>query len=158
MTTPVQSHQEAIRSVAKLHRILEASKLLNSTLDLAELTTIILRIVRDEVGTDRGTVFVLDRAHQLLHSLVGQGLEGKQIVLPVGKGIAGAVAATGETIDIPNAYGDARFDPSFDTSLGYRTNDSSCMPIGHPPGTLISLLELITPNRPMPHQAEEFLR
>ena len=77
MTTPVQSHQEAIRSVAKLHRILEASKLLNSTLDLAELTTIILRIVRDEVGTDRGTVFVLDRVRQSLCSLVAQGLEGK---------------------------------------------------------------------------------
>src|SRR6266852_5797082 len=112
MTTPVQSHQDAIRSIARLHRILEASKLLNSTLDLAELTTIILRLVRDEVGTDRGTVFVLDRSHKLLHSLVAQGLEGQQIVLPIGQGIAGTVAATGETIDIRNPYGDARFDPS----------------------------------------------
>src|SRR5437588_11990258 len=123
MTTPVQTHQEAIRSVAKLHRILEASKLLNSTLDLAELTTIILRIVRDEVGTDRGTVFVLDRDHKLLHSLVAQGLEGKQIVLPIGKGIAGTVAGTGATTDIRDYHGDARFHPSFNTTPGYRTED-----------------------------------
>lgn len=157
MTTPVQTHQEAIRSVAKLHRILEASKLLNSTLDLAELTTIILRIVRDEVGTDRGTVFVLDRAHQLLHSLVGQGLEGKQIVLPVDKGIAGAVAATGETIDIPNAYGDARFDPSFDTSLGYRTHDIYCMPIVNRVGEIVGVLELMNRVRPLTEEDEEFL-
>src|SRR5882762_1485525 len=107
MTTPVQSYQEAIRSVAKLHRILEASKLLNSTLDLAELTTIILRIVRDEVGTDRGTVFVLDRQRRILRSLVAQDVEGKEIVLPLGRGIAGTVGATGETINIPDAYADS---------------------------------------------------
>src|SRR5215510_5831762 len=106
MARTVQTHQEAIRSIARLHRILEASKLLNSTLDLAELTTIILRIVRDEVGTDRGTVFVLDRSRRQLHSLVAQGLEGKELVIPVGKGIAGTVAATGETVDIPDAYAD----------------------------------------------------
>src|SRR5919109_4605628 len=98
MTTPVQTHQEAMRSIARLHRILEASKLLNSTLDLAELTAIILRIVRDEVGTDRGTVFVLERNRRVLRSLVAQGVEGKELVVPVGKGIAGTVAATGETI------------------------------------------------------------
>src|SRR5436190_2367919 len=98
MSKPAQTHQDAIRSIARLHRILEAAKLLNSTLDLAELTTIILRIVRDEVGTDRGTVFVLDRRRNLLRSLVAQGVEGREIMVPIGHGIAGTVAATGETI------------------------------------------------------------
>jgi len=51
MTREPQTHLDAIRSIERLHRILEAAKLLNSTLDLAELTAIILRIVRDEVGT-----------------------------------------------------------------------------------------------------------
>src|SRR5437016_2566855 len=157
MTTPVQSYQEAIRSVAKLHRILEASKLLNSTLDLAELTTIILRIIRDEVGTDRGTVFVLDRVRQSLQSLVAQGLEGKQLVLPIGKGIAGTVAATGETIDIPDAYEDTRFDPSFDSSLGYVTNDIYCMPIVNRVGEIVGVLELMNRVRALSVQDEEFL-
>ena len=66
-----------MRSIERLHRILEAAKLLNSTLDLAELTTIILRIIRDEVGTERGTVFVMDRRKQLLRSLVAQDVEGE---------------------------------------------------------------------------------
>src|SRR5437667_12464634 len=106
MTTPAetQSHQEAIRSIARLHRILEAAKLLNSTLDLAELTSIILRIIRDEVGTERGTVFVVDRPRRQLRSLVAQDIEGKDIIVALGKGIAGTVGATGETIDIPDAY------------------------------------------------------
>jgi phosphoserine phosphatase RsbU/P len=157
MTMQAQTHQEAIRSIARLHRILEASKLLNSTLDLAELTAIILRIVRDEVGTDRGTVFVLDRVHKVLHSLVAQGVEGTRIVVPVGNGIAGTVAATGETIDIPDAYADHRFDPSFDAKLDYRTNDIYCMPIVNRLGEIVGVLELMNREHPMTEEDEEFL-
>jgi len=146
-----------MRSIARLHRILEASKLLNSTLDLAELTAIILRIVRDEVGTDRGTVFVLERARKMLHSLVAQGLEGQQLAVPVGKGIAGTVAATGETIDITDAYADSRFDSSFDASLGYRTNDIYCMPIVNRVGETVGVLELMNRTRPLTEEDEEFL-
>ena len=146
-----------MRSIARLHRILEASKLLNSTLDLAELTAIILRIVRDEVGTDRGTVFVLERARKMLHSLVAQGLEGQALAVPIGKGIAGTVAATGETIDIPNAYADSRFDSSFDASLGYRTNDIYCMPIVNRHGEIVGVLELMNRTRPLTEEDEEFL-
>src|SRR2546426_9949149 len=157
MTTPVQTHQEAIRSVAKLHRILEASKLLNSTLDLAELTTIVLRLVRDEVGTDRGTVFVLERRRNLLRSFVAQGVEGTEILVPVGHGIAGHVAATGETIDIPDAYADTRFDSSFDATLGYTTADIYCMPIVNRVGEIVGVLELMNRTRPLTEEDEEFL-
>src|SRR5436309_15292181 len=59
------SQQDFFRSFARLHRILEAAKLLNSTLDINELTRIILRIVRDEVGVDRCTVFIVDRGRNL---------------------------------------------------------------------------------------------
>ena len=148
MISPAEGQQEAIRSIARLQRILEASKLLNSTLDLAELTGIILKIVGDVLGIDRGTVFVLDRSRQVLRSLVAQGMEGKAMMLPVGKGIAGFVAATGQTIDIPNAYADTRFDASFDANSGYSTKDIYCMPIINRMGEIVGVLELM--NRAMP--------
>jgi sigma-B regulation protein RsbU (phosphoserine phosphatase) len=157
MSTPVESPQEALRSVARLHRILEASKLLNSTLDLSELTAIILKIIRDEVGTDRGTVFVLERGRRVLRSLVAQGVDGQEITLPAGHGIAGSVAATGETIDIPDAYADPRFDSSFDATLGYRTKDIYCMPIVNRIGEIVGVLELMNRMRPLTEEDEEFL-
>jgi phosphoserine phosphatase RsbU/P len=157
MTKAAQTHQDAIRSVERLHRILEAAKLLNSTLDLAELTAIILRIVRDEVGIARGTVFVLDRDRHQIRSLVAQDVEGHDIVLPVGQGIAGAVAATGETINIPDAYADARFDPTFDAALEYRTNDIYCMPIVNRVGETVGVLELLNRARPLAEEDEAFL-
>src|SRR2546426_1694980 len=109
MTREPQTHLDAIRSIERLHRILEAAKLLNSTLDLAELTAIILRIVHDEVGTDRGTVFVLERDRRGLHSFVAQGVGGEEVILPVGKGIAGTVAATGASINISTSDSDSPF-------------------------------------------------
>ena len=157
MISPAEGQQEAIRSITRLQRILEASKLLNSTLDLAELTGIILKIVGDELGIDRGTVFVLDRSRQVLRSLVAQGMEGKAMMLPVGKGIAGFVAATGQTIDIPNAYADTRFDASFDANSGYSTKDIYCMPIINRMGEIVGVLELMNRARPLIQEDEQFL-
>src|SRR6185436_13957753 len=158
MTRHVQTHQDAIRSIERLHRILEAAKLLNSTLDLAELTAIILRIIRDEIGTERGTVFIMDRTRRQLRSLVAQDVkQGQEIIVPLGTGIAGHVAATGETINIPDAYADSRFDSSFDAVLGFRTNDIYCMPIVNRVGEIVGVLELLNRVRPLSEEDEEFL-
>src|SRR5947208_8526187 len=157
MTREPQTHLDAIRSIERLHRILEAAKLLNSTLDLAVLTAIILRIVRDEVGTARGTVFVMNPVKRQLRSLVAQDVEGEDIIIPVGKGIAGAVAATGETINIPDAYADSRFDSSVDTALAFRTNDIYCMPIVNRLGEIVGVLELLNRTKPLTAEDEEFL-
>lgn len=150
------SQQDIFRSIERLHRILEAAKLLNSTLDINELTRIILRIVREEVGVDRCTVFIVDRARGLVRSVVAQDVE-KSIIVPLGKGIAGTVAATGEVIDIPDAYADPRFDSSFDPMLGYRTTDIYCMPIVNRDQVVVGVLELLNRSRSLGEEDVEFL-
>ena len=92
-----------------------------------------------------------------MRSLVAQELDGEDIVLPLGKGIAGAVGATGETINIPDAYRDHRFDPSFDSTLGFRTNDIYCMPIVNRLGEIVGVLELLNRIKPLTEEDEEFL-
>src|SRR5262245_38745993 len=150
MSQPVLSKDEASRNVKRLRRILEATKLLNSTIDLAELTGIILKIVREEVHIDRGTVFVVERDRRRVRSLVAQGVEGEEITLSFGSGIAGAVALTGNTIDIADAYADTRFNSSVDARLQYKTKDVFCMPIGNREGQTVGVLELL--NRAAPFQ------
>src|SRR5687768_8630658 len=90
-------------SIGQLQRILEATQLLNSTLELDELARIILQLVRDEVGVDRASVFRVDRERGVLRSIVAQELGGSEITFPIGTGIAGSVAAKNEPIDIPDA-------------------------------------------------------
>src|SRR5260370_39150088 len=91
--------------VRRLQRLLDAAMLLNSTLALNDLTEIILEIVRADVPVERVTAFRVDHKQQEVLSLVAQGT-GEEIRVPIGSGIAGTVAATGEELDILDAYAD----------------------------------------------------
>jgi phosphoserine phosphatase RsbU/P len=158
MSQPVLRQLDAVRNIKRLRRILEATKLLNSTIDLAVLTGIILKIVREEVHVDRGTVFVVERERRQIRSLVAQGVEGEEIFLSFGSGIAGTVAMTGETINIPeDAYGDSRFNPNVDARLQYRTKDIFCMPIGNREGQTVGVLQLLNRAAPFSEDDLEFL-
>jgi signal transduction histidine kinase len=148
--------QDQARQISRLQRILEASKLLNSTLSLAELTEIVLQIVKDELGVDRVTVFLVDSDQKMIRSLVAQGLE-REIRLAIGTGVAGTVAATGTSLDIPDAYQDSRFDPAFDRALGYHTNDVFCCPIANSEGGIVGVLQLLNRTRPFTSEDEFFL-
>ena len=156
MSSPTHLYDELSRTVDRLNRIIEATKLLNSTLALAGLTEIILQIVRDEVGIERGTVWVMTPDGQHLRSLVAQEVDA-EIEVKVGSGIAGTVAETGKVIDIPDAYKDPRFDRSFDAQLGFKTRDIYCMPVQNRNGGTVGVLQLLNRSRAMTKSDEDFL-
>ena len=131
------------QTIDRLSFLVEASKTLNSTLDLPELIGIILNLATRNTGADRGTVFLIDRETSELWSLVAQGLEQREIRLPMGKGIAGAVAESGEEVNLPDAYADARFDREFDQRFGYRTRSLLCVPIQDRDGKIVGVLQLL---------------
>ncbi|XP_047362344.1 dual 3',5'-cyclic-AMP and -GMP phosphodiesterase 11-like isoform X2 [Vespa velutina] len=62
---------------------------------------------------------------------------------PINVGITGYVATTGETVSIPNAYEDPRFDPSVDEGTGFRHRTILCMPIKNSSGQIIGVIQLI---------------
>jgi signal transduction histidine kinase len=143
--------------VRRLERLLEASRLLNSTLELGELTEIVLRIVQDEVPVDRCTLYVLDRRQKMLRSFVAQGIDESEITLAIGQGLAGTVAQTGQALDVDDAYEDERFRPAYDNRLGYRTKDVYAMPIFNRGGNLIGVLQLLNRRQPLDDGDKGFL-
>ena len=149
--------KSVVHDVHRLRRVLDATKLLHSTIDLAELTSLILNIVREEVGIHRGTVFIVNRDRRELTSLVAQDIESTPIRLSFGSGIAGVVAATGETLDIPDAYADKRFNPTIDAALDYQTKDIFCMPVVNRDGRIVGVLELLNRSVPFQDEDREFL-
>lgn len=56
-------------------------------------------------------------------------LTWKVFRFPVGTGIAGFVAETGETLNVREAYSDPRFNRAIDEQTGYTTKSILCMPI-----------------------------
>ncbi|HEX9613871.1 MAG TPA: ATP-binding protein [Bacteroidota bacterium] len=135
--------EESDSSVARLAKLIEASKNINSTLDLEKLLGRILDAAVKSIDADRGTVYLLDDIKKELWSKVLQGENMVEIRLPVGKGLAGFVAEKGEIINIPDAYNDPRFNPDVDKKTGYRTNNMLCMPMRNKDGKIIGVFQLL---------------
>ena len=139
----VLAAQEKDKRINQLSLLFEATRLLNSTLDLAELLELILKIARTEVKADRGTVFLVDQKRHELWSIAASGLEHQEIRLPLGHGVAGHVASTGEVINTDDAYTLPYFDSSFDQRFRYRTRSLLSLPIRHHSGEVVGVLQLL---------------
>jgi diguanylate cyclase (GGDEF)-like protein len=53
------------------------------------------------------------------------------------------VGKTGEIVNIPDAYQDARFDPGCDRATGYRTRNILCVPLQNARGTAVGAIEVV---------------
>ena len=137
------SLDQLLRTVDELTSIVEATKRLNSTLDLGELIHIILGIATRHAEADRGTVFLYDRDRQEIWSLVGLGLNQQEIRLPAVRGIAGWVARNAQAVNLADAYDDPRFEPEVDRRTGYRTRGLLCIPILNKEGDVVGVLQLL---------------
>jgi sigma-B regulation protein RsbU (phosphoserine phosphatase) len=130
-------------ALAELESIIEATKSLNSTIDLAEVMNIILQLASRQTGAERGTVFLVDHEHEEIWSLVGLGLEQQEIRMSIRQGLAGWVALHGEVVNIADAYQDARFQASFDQRTGFRTRSLLCIPIRNKNEQVVGVLQLL---------------
>lgn len=113
----------------------------------AELLNRIIDAAKDLMDADRGTLWLLDSGHQRLWTHLPMENETFQRVeVPVGKGFAGEVAATGKGLNIlfdlydhPNsAHAQA-----VDRRSGYRTYSLLCLPIFNADGDLIGVTQLV---------------
>jgi sigma-B regulation protein RsbU (phosphoserine phosphatase) len=138
-----QSARRSRAELKKLERLIEATKVVNSTLNLDNLLNIILETALKIVDGDRGTLYLIDKEKHMLWSKVFLGSEPVRIELAVGKGIAGYVAATGDVLNIPDAYMDPRFNPDFDRMTGYRTKSILCMPMRTKDDEIIGVFQLL---------------
>ena len=152
------ARQNTLKELGKMERLIEASKSVNSTLELGKLLNVILETALGVVDGDRGTVYLVDDERKELWSRVLKGEEDIEIRLPMGKGIAGYVAATGDTLNIPDAYFDPRFNPEVDKATGYRTHSILCMPMKNNNGKIIGALQLLNKRTgPFTKEDESFI-
>jgi putative ABC transport system ATP-binding protein len=80
---------------------------------------------------DRASVLLADRARGELWSKVAQSENERpvDIRIPIGSGIAGHVFASGEPMNLPDAYASPLFNPEVDRATGYRTRSILCVPL-----------------------------
>ncbi len=139
----VSSITEELKRVARLEKLVEVSRVINSTLDLNEMLKMILETALDGVNGDRGTVYLLEEEKNQLWSKVFEGGKSVTIRLPLGKGIAGKVAETGEIMNIQDASKDSRFNPEIDKKTGYKTESILCMPLRNKEKKMLGVFQLL---------------
>ena len=142
--------QEQLRAasekIANLSALVEISKIINSTLDLDTLLTMIMEIIKQVLNAESGSLLLIDERGDELLFRVALGEKGNELKdkvrLKMGQGIAGWVAAHGEPALVPDVAQDKRFDSTTDEILRHRTRSILCVPL-HTQGKTIGVLEAI---------------
>jgi signal transduction histidine kinase len=130
-------------SAERLRGILDIGRLANAETDLGGLIDLVTRQTCSLLEAERGSLYVLDREAGDLHTTMAMGLPGKAIRLKLHQGVAGLVAAAGESIVVDDAYADPRFYRGVDEATGYRTRTILCVPIKSQRGDVLGVLELL---------------
>ncbi len=114
-----------------------------SELEIDPLLKAIVEQTSEAMNAERCTLFLVDPKTGGLWSKVAQGEEMNEIRVPRGKGIAGHVALSGETVNIPDAYADPRFNPDVDRRTGYRTRTILCMPVRDETRKIVGVIQVL---------------
>lgn len=134
------------------------------------LVTKVMNFAQRLVDADRASLFLVDSKNKELYATIfdignndtgnnnsqanagggndsGSDESGKintarEIRFPLGTGIAGQVAMTGEILNITDAYADPRFNRTVDQLTGYKTESILCMPI-FIRGNIIGVVQMV---------------
>jgi len=94
------------------------------------------------LNAERSSLFLVEG--DFLALKVAENLqELGEIRFPVGTGIAGAVAQSGRSIRIDDAYADPRFNREVDRHSGFRTRSILCLPIKNREGKVFAVAQLL---------------
>lgn len=139
--------------VSRLETLLEVGRAISHEMVLENLLGLVMTQVTEAMGADRSSLFVYDRGRNELWSQVAQG--APQIRFSADHGLAGHVARTGETLNIPDAYQDDRFNRDIDAKTGYRTTSVLAMPIRRRDGEITGVIQVINRKDSQPFSADD---
>ena len=141
------------RQIYNLTKLVNINSMINSTLDMGRLLTVIMETIKDMMETEASTLLLYDEKNNDLVFKVALGEAGKELTeryrVKLGQGIAGWVAETRKPIFINDVYSDRRFNPEFDKITGFVTKAIICTPLLFK-GKLLGVIEAINPlSRPV---------
>ncbi|WP_445631096.1 GAF domain-containing protein [Nostoc sp. DSM 114167] len=133
------------RAVAALMKAIKS--LSQSSLDLEDTLKRVMDEAKELMNADRSTLWLIDHdRHELWTKITQDDGSTKELRVPVGKGFAGIVAASGKKLNIGF---DLYYDPDSETAQkldqqnGYRTCSLLCMPVFNADQQLIGVTQLV---------------
>lgn len=127
----------------RLLGLLKISQRLTAERDHDRLLRMIIEETTIVMDAQRSSLFLIDRERNEMWAKIAQGVDVIEIRFPLGVGIAGTVGQTGEPLNLPDAYRDARFNPEFDKKTGFRTRSILCVPMKNMQGEIIGAVQVL---------------
>jgi len=131
--------------VARLERLIEISRSLNSTLSLRPLLHRIVVTAQQLTQTEAASILLVDRRSGQLHFKTATGARGyrmESIIVPMDRSVAGWVAQHAEPLVISDAQNDPRHYPKADEQSDFDTRSILAVPM-NARGTVVGVLEAL---------------
>lgn len=121
--------------------------LLRGELDVAEGVPALVRAaaaaVTATLDAERSSLYLFDWSTMALKATVTEGLEGREISLPLRMGIVGTAILRRELTNVKQAHAHPYFNDEIDSALGYHTETLLAMPVLASTGKALGGLQLL---------------
>ncbi|RME47608.1 MAG: response regulator [Caldilineae bacterium] len=147
----LQEKQQALAALEQRNQDLallnQAGQTFTATLDLQQLTRLLLRTATQLVGAQGSSVWLWDEAQPgwlVCQVVFNQGEHSSPLNLRLrpGEGIAGWVAQNAQSVIVPDTSQDNRFSTQIDAQTGFRTTSLVSVPLQGRDG-IIGVLEVV---------------
>jgi len=118
--------------IGRLKGLLNAGRIVTSSLDSTQVMKSIIELARDMLQAEVASILLVDEKSKELVFEFSTDLDPNQehsIRVPLGQGIAGYVAQTGQTLNIQDVKQDPRFYTRVDQKTGFETRSHLCVPL-----------------------------
>lgn len=115
----------------KLYSLIDISKKINALLNIDDLLALIIDSCAQLLDSESSSLMLVDDENQVLnfHIIADDNAELRKISVPIGVGIAGIVAQTGEPIITNDAVNDPRVFKEPDEKTNIVTRNIVCVPL-----------------------------
>jgi len=131
--------------IARLERVIEISRSLNSTLSLRPLLYQIVNAARELTNTEASSIMLVDRKTGELHFEAATGTRSHEIssvVVPMEGSVAGWVVQNDQPVVILDAHSDPRFYREIEEQIAFETRSLIAVPMAVR-GRVIGVLEAV---------------
>jgi adenylate cyclase len=135
--------EEIERDRRRQFELLKVVTEVSTEIKLGPLLRKLIGAITRMVDAERSTLFLNDEKAGELYTEIGEGLGASQIRFPNHIGIAGTVFKSGESVNIPHAYADLRFNPAVDKRTGFFTRSILCVPVVNKEGEIIGVTQVL---------------
>lgn len=129
-------------SVDSMSTFIDVASALTSELEFDRLFPLIISKITEAMSAERTSLYVIDQEKDELWTKVAEQVDD-EIRVPIGDGISGRVAESGETINVVDAWELSYYNRDFDIKNQFRTRSVLCVPIKNRAGDIIGVIQVM---------------